>query len=944
MAEKLGLLNRHSAHWRKIDSKQIVMTVLHQCFTHSSGEETIIKHICPWGMRDTMAKLFTDSKCLNKNILPAVVKEEHPMITGEHYVKSDWKVTVMNTGPCKVEKYHRLYCSHCQPHLVPALIKEYTEGLGQSKTVEALVNNWDSLKIPPRYIDYIGCFLPWESDINAGPNSRRFIREQSEHPKTTHIYTVDSSSSTSNKVKRQSTLLLSGAAAAPSQKVVVLDDELPSGGPNPKQSTFSAKQTKKHMKQGDLSNYLGLIPLFGECSKTTQIQAKSYCLYIVHKGVQKALSHTAILENYESGYQGQLLFRKDSMAHLSKYFPAATIPGVVKVQLNEHNINDAERVILDTYRYDEEDSLYRKLDKSPFYSIMHDGISKFSTEYNGVVLPGIDKDHAPIHVPFCLTKMKGGVTGVDTAEELMNNVATISGVTTTAYDEVIRSFEDENTDDPNYVAPIPPKYFKIGTLLERDSESKVIKIEVHAKFPVGNTGDGVAVNVKAARVLRDLYGFMSPDFRCTAHSASGTIKRLTTSKTMNVAEVTTCYETLRTVIKHFESSVKNKEILDTAMEILEMTPLHLLSWCQTRMAHFLKSCSVFDDMLATVYDTMYTRGIRVDERDQLFTAITVFIIKIMADLYPQFDKGFLRKADMSNLLVSEVYNLSDSFAKSMEDDFTTPSADAFHDSLHFDDNGNLIGTTKADDKEHSMLLNHPHKPTRGVSEAARLQKVKDELDDVKTRITSNVVENVRDQCDGDTFYYCWSALDLSLKLSPQQRKDRISDVVTLFCTKKVHIVQKYTNKQETDTTDNTWEDHKVELQFPAKISVTKEELFEEFDSAIKTVNGLYIEEVNLARMQKRTIKQLNVWQKFLTGHYMEFPAFSQLVQILLTTAGNTSPVERSYTYLEMITSKRRNRILPRHLETLFLLTSLQIPVKEPDSYTKEVARCNRTPK
>ena len=105
---------------------------------------------------------------------------------------------------------------------------------------------------------------------------------------------------------------------------------------------------------------------------------------------------------------------------------------------------------------------------------------------------------------------------------------------------------------------------------------------------------------------------------------------------MNVPEVTTLYECLRTVIKHFECSIKNIELLDDSMEILELSPLHLLSWCQTRMSHFLKSCEVFDSMLPAVYDAMYMKGIRIDERDLLFTALNIFILKVMAELHPFF--------------------------------------------------------------------------------------------------------------------------------------------------------------------------------------------------------------------------------------------------------------------------------------------------------------------
>ena len=115
---------------------------------------------------------------------------------------------------------------------------------------------------------------------------------------------------------------------------------------------------------------------------------------------------------------------------------------------------------------------------------------------------------------------------------------------------------------------------------------------------------------------------------------------------MNVAEVSMLYERLRTMVKHFESSIKNKELLDKAMEILELQPLHLISWCQTRMGHFLKACKVFNDnMLPAVYDTMYTKGIL------LFTAENTFIVKVSADIQPNFEKSYLRKADKSSLLV-----------------------------------------------------------------------------------------------------------------------------------------------------------------------------------------------------------------------------------------------------------------------------------------------------
>ena len=66
------------------------------------------------------------------------------------------------------------------------------------------------------------------------------------------------------------------------------------------------------------------------------------------------------------------------------------------------------------------------------------------------------------------------------------------------------------------------------------------------------------------------------------------------------------------------------------MEILEMTLFHLLSWCQTRMDHFLKSCRVFNEMLAAVYVT-HKKGIGVEELDLLFRVMNAYIMKIMTE-------------------------------------------------------------------------------------------------------------------------------------------------------------------------------------------------------------------------------------------------------------------------------------------------------------------------
>ena len=55
-------------------------------------------------------------------------------------------------------------------------------------------------------------------------------------------------------------------------------------------------------------------------------------------------------------------------------------------------------------------------------------------------------------------------------------------------------------------------------------------------------------------------------YRCSVDSVDGTLKELARSKTKNVEKTTTFYQCIRSIIRHFQCSVKNKEILNTCLE------------------------------------------------------------------------------------------------------------------------------------------------------------------------------------------------------------------------------------------------------------------------------------------------------------------------------------------------------------------------------------------
>ena len=47
------------------------------------------------------------------------------------------------------------------------------------------------------------------------------------------------------------------------------------------------------------------------------------------------------------------------------------------------------------------------------------------------------------------------------------------------------------------------------------------------------------------------------------------------------------------------------------MKMLQMTPLHFLSWCATCMCHFLDACVICDDSLVSLYNTLVCHAVLI---------------------------------------------------------------------------------------------------------------------------------------------------------------------------------------------------------------------------------------------------------------------------------------------------------------------------------------------
>ena len=156
-----------------------------------------------------------------------------------------------------------------------------------------------------------------------------------------------------------------------------------------------------------------------------------------------------------------------------------------------------------------------------------------------------------------------------------------------------------------------------------------------------------------------------------------------------IIQVTVLYDHLKTVVTHFQLSNRSKEQLDAAMSILEMTKgVYLISWYATRMAHFLTACGKFNDLLVPIYTTMYTSGLKKEDRDALFTTENIYTMKVIVGVEKTMYGHYLRQVDKSANLVSMTYRIAHSAADKVRD-IATEKADKFLASLDIDDKGNL---------------------------------------------------------------------------------------------------------------------------------------------------------------------------------------------------------------------------------------------------------------
>ena len=155
---------------------------------------------------------------------------------------------------------------------------------------------------------------------------------------------------------------------------------------------------------------------------------------------------------------------------------------------------------------------------------------------------------------------------------------------------------------------------------------------------------------------------LTATIRCVAHAVDGSLKRLANSKAMNMQELTDFVQNFRKVMKHFQNNAKNTSLLNDTLAVFSMKTVHLMTFCPTRLSYLLDSCLKAVELFITLCDVLSTIGIKKEEIDYFLAPKHLFIMHILADLQPVFNKYLLKAVDKDDGIIINTFRLNKGLA------------------------------------------------------------------------------------------------------------------------------------------------------------------------------------------------------------------------------------------------------------------------------------------
>ena len=110
--------------WQRHREYEVVMTIITQKWPYvPTGMSLIVKHICPWGMKEHQGRSLISPKVKRWEVIPSERKNSSgDLMKKETYVPAKWEVSVGNSGAQQSRRYHRLCCNHCESQILPMVL------------------------------------------------------------------------------------------------------------------------------------------------------------------------------------------------------------------------------------------------------------------------------------------------------------------------------------------------------------------------------------------------------------------------------------------------------------------------------------------------------------------------------------------------------------------------------------------------------------------------------------------------------------------------------------------------------------------------------------------------------------------------------------------------------------------------------------------------------
>ena len=115
-----------------------------------------------------------------------------------------------------------------------------------------------------------------------------------------------------------------------------------------------------------------------------------------------------------------------------------------------------------------------------------------------------------------------------------------------------------------------------------------------------------------------------------------------------------------------------------------------------------------------------------------------------------------------------------------------------------------------------------------------------------------------------------------------------------------------------------WVEYNIYVKYPAIISGSVGEILSEFKNLYPICNRKWGE-------YSKDLKEGNFcfWKHILLFYSISHRKLCKLVQIMFSVAGNTGPLERSYSRLAKLCYKDHNKLNTSHMSTQYILSGLK---------------------